>query len=129
VKPLAVDFEDIGGPEALELATQAPEPGPMERVYDSLVDAGMSPATAFLTSQRIEKIVEGYSFELAAEGLRHLASGLTGTASAVALRRALIGSDHTLADDAATVGVTRQRIHALERKTKTRLAALIGEGS
>ena len=129
MKPLDCDLADLNGPEALAVATREPEPAPMEIVFDELCNAGLSDAAAFLTAQRIEPLVQRYALELAAEALRYLASGLDGTASAVALRRALIGSDHTLAADGAAVGCSPQRIFALEKKTRKRIAAITGEGS
>ena len=126
MKTLDVDFSDLGGAEALAVATQAPEPTEDELIFDALADAGLSPATAFLTGQRIAEIHGRFRMADAGAALRYLASGLTGTASAVALRRVLIGSDATLEADAATVKVSKQRLHFLEQKARSRIGGLTG---
>jgi len=100
-RPLPIDFEDVNGPEALEIAMQSPGPGapcdPDALEADALADLLAQHGADLHTVPALVSALLPFLHELATkragEALRTILRSLGPGAAAVALERAILGAD------------------------------------
>lgn len=102
----------------------APAPGrePLS-IRDEFLEIGVSPELV----DRAVEAAEIYALGRMAEGLRQVVRRVGRTPAGLALNRAILGDDgRSFAEDAATVGITKQSLAESQKRIKKRLNGLGG---
>lgn len=128
-RKLDCDVSDlVTGPEAMLIArrTAAPTfPDLAARIEDVLLDHGFSVPPECL--MELEEVVEDHSFQLAGSFVRNLILSLGKSPAAIALARALLGTDgQSLEQDSLAAGCSKQNLHRKETAMRRKLGVTSG---
>jgi hypothetical protein len=98
------------------------EPTAAEQIEDALVEGGLPPAAVPGCVARIEEIANDLAMTHAAEFVAHVLKSLDGTAAAISLQRAILGSGgESIRDAADRAGVSSTAVFKQEQKIRARL--------